>query len=342
MKAISDIALKFVYIAIGSMVGSYLQTACSMWAGHRQAGRMRQKYLAAVLKQDMSYFDTQATASQLLMGLNEDSTLIQASISEKAMHFLQHMTTFVAGIAVAFAGGWDMTLVMIGTLPLIAAAGMTLARVSAVMGAVSQKANASASGYAQQQLQQIRTVTAYGGQERALQEYEKALETPTRTAIRQSLYTGFALGSVNAVVYFTYSIAYYYGAWRVSTDDYTGGQVLQVFVAALLGGFSLGQAAPIMEAFTNGRAAGTRLLSVIIREPIVDIDAAEGKTIEPAALTGSLEFKDVTFAYPTRPELPVFRGFTLNIPGGKTVALVGSSGSGKSTAVQLIERFYGE
>ncbi|GFH13376.1 uncharacterized protein HaLaN_09250, partial [Haematococcus lacustris] len=199
MSDIRQIALSFVWLALGAMVGSYLQASMWMWAGNRQTSRLRQQYLQAVLRQNVAYFDTQATTGTLLQGLNSDSAAVEAAISEKTGHFIQHSTTFIAGIIVAFVGGWDMTLVMVGTMPFLAAAGAVLAKVTAVMSSRTSKAYTDASSLAQQALSQVRTVAAYNGEERTVSSYEKALEMPTNVGIQQSMYTGMALGSVNAV-----------------------------------------------------------------------------------------------------------------------------------------------
>jgi ABC-type multidrug transport system fused ATPase/permease subunit len=98
------------------------------------------------------------------------------------------------------------------------------------------EAYTNASSGVQQSLTQIRTVAAYGGEERSLASYADALIAPTRINVRQSLTSGVALGSVNAILYFTYAAAFYYGTWRVSTGYYTGGQVMQVI---LLGSFGV-------------------------------------------------------------------------------------------------------
>jgi len=338
MDDVQKIALDFVYLAIGSAAGSFLQSSCWMWTGNRQASRLRMLYLQAALRQDVGFFDTNANAGSLLQGLNADSADVQAAISEKAAHFVQHSTTFIAGIIVALTVGWDMALVMMGMLPFIAIAGAILSRVTTVMSARMGVALSAASTLAQQALSQIRTVVAYNGEERSWEAYMKEMQMPIREGKQQAVYTGIALGAVNGIMYCTYAVAFYYGAWRVSTGVYTGGQVLQVFVAALVGGFSLGQAAPVLSNFSKGRSAGAQLLAIINRVPQIDADDEGGLQLEK--VSGALDLEHVAFAYPVRPDVQVFRDFSLHVQAGTTVALVGSSGSGKSTVVGLVERFY--
>lgn len=102
---------------------------------------------------------------------------------------------------------------------------------------------------------------------------------------------------------------------------------------------ALGQAAPNLTAFSKGRAAAYNILEILKRGPPQDEQAEdEGLTLEN--VEGRIEFRNVCFNYPSRPTMPVFQNFCLQLPAGKTVALVGTSGCGKSTVVSLLERFY--
>lgn len=101
---------------------------------------------------------------------------------------------------------------------------------------------------------------------------------------------------------------------------------------------SLGQASPCMSSFASGQAAAFKMFETINRKPEIDAYDPSGKILED--VRGDIELKDVYFSYPTRPDEQIFDGFSLFIPSGTTAALVGQSGSGKSTVISLIERFY--
>ena len=100
----------------------------------------------------------------------------------------------------------------------------------------------------------------------------------------------------------------------------------------------MGQASPSLNAFSSGQAAAYKMFETIKRKPKIDAYDTSGIVLED--ITGEIELKDVYFRYPARPELEIFSGFSLQVPSGKTAALVGQSGSGKSTVISLIERFY--
>ena len=101
---------------------------------------------------------------------------------------------------------------------------------------------------------------------------------------------------------------------------------------------SLGQAAPHLATISKAKVSGYTILEVINRKPIIASNNNDGIRLEK--IQGNIEFRDVNFAYPSRPDIDVFRNFSLLIEAGKVVAIVGSSGSGKSTIISLIERFY--
>jgi len=101
---------------------------------------------------------------------------------------------------------------------------------------------------------------------------------------------------------------------------------------------ALGQSAPSMAAFTKARVAAAKIFRVIDHKPGIDRKSESGLELE--SVTGLVELKNVGFSYPSRPEVMILNNFSLSVPAGKTIALVGSSGSGKSTVVSLIERFY--
>lgn len=109
-------------------------------------------------------------------------------------------------------------------------------------------------------------------------------------------------------------------------------------MAILIGSVSLAQLAPEMDAVTNGRAAAAKLYETIDRTP--DIDSSDPGGLKPPHVSGHITFENVKFNYPSRPAVPVVQDLSISFPAGKTAALVGASGSGKSTVVALVERFY--
>ncbi len=140
------------------------------------------------------------------------------------------------------------------------------------------------------------------------------------------------------VIYATYGLAFYYGAILVYQGKTDVGVVVNVFMSILIGSFSLAMLAPEVQAIGKATSAAAKLFSTIERVP--PIDSADPGGLKPEVVHGTITFENVKFHYPSRPNVPILKGLTTTFGAGLTVALVGASGSGKSTVVSLVERFY--
>jgi len=140
------------------------------------------------------------------------------------------------------------------------------------------------------------------------------------------------------VIYAAYGLAFYYGAILVYKGQIDVGILINVFLAILIGSFSLAMLAPEAQAIAKATSAAAKVFATIERIPL--IDSASPLGFKPDVVHGSISFENVKFHYPSRKNVPILKGLTTTFGAGQTVALVGASGSGKSTVVALVERFY--
>jgi len=311
-----------------------------MWTGERQSTQMRIRYLDAALRQDVSFFDTGVRTSDVIYAINADAVVVQDAISEKLGNLIHYMATFVAGFVVGFTAAWQLALVTLAVVPLIAVIGGLSAAALAKLSARSQDALSNASSIAEQALAQIRIVQAFVGEERAMRAYSAALAAAQRIGYRSGFAKGIGLGGTYFTVFCCYGLLLWYGGHLVRAHRTNGGLAIATMFSVMIGGLALGQSAPSMAAFAKARVAAANIFRIIDHEPGISRDGDGGEGVELEAVTGRVEMRGVDFAYPSRPDVPILRGFSLSVPAGKTIALVGSSGSGKSTVVSLIERFY--
>ncbi|KAK4482118.1 hypothetical protein RD792_009257 [Penstemon davidsonii] len=338
MPLVSDVSLKLVYVALGCGTAAFLQVACWMITGERQAARIRTLYLRNILKQDISFFDKEVNTGEVIGRMSGDTVLIQDAMGEKVGKFVSLMATFFGGFVIAFTKEWLLTLVMLSSIPPLMISGGIMSHVVSKMASRGQNAYASAAVVVEQTIGAIRTVVSFTGEKQAVSNYNKSLEKAYKSAVHEGLATGLGLGSVMFVMFCSYALAVWYGAKMILENGHSGGEIFTVIVAVLTGSLSLGQASPCMTAFAAGRAAAFKMFETINREPEIDPFDTRGKILSD--ICGDIELKDVCFSYPARPTEEIFNGFSLTIPHGTTVALVGQSGSGKSTVISLIERFY--
>ncbi|MBA0779108.1 hypothetical protein Gotri_003389 [Gossypium trilobum] len=338
VKAVSKIAVKFVYLGVYACITSFLQVTCWMVTGERQAARIRGLYLKTILRQDIGFFDTETSTGEVIGRMSGDTILIQEAMGEKVGKFIQLVSAFIGGFIIAYVKGWQLALVLSACIPLVVLAGGTMAMIMAKMSSRGQVAYAEAGNVVEQTVGAIRTVASFTGEKFAIEKYNDKLQIAYSATVHQGLVSGLGLGVMLLVVFSTYGLAVWFGAKLIAHHGYNGGQVINVILAIMTGGMSLGQTTPSVNAFASGQAAAYKMFETIKRKPTIDPYDTSGVMLED--IQGEIELKDVYFRYPARPDVQIFAGFSLHVPSGTTVALVGQSGSGKSTVISLLERFY--
>ncbi|XWS31898.1 hypothetical protein CRYUN_Cryun23aG0115300 [Craigia yunnanensis] len=338
VDVVSKVALKFVYLAVGAAAAAFLQVSCWMVTGERQAARIRGLYLKTILRQDVAFFDVETNTGEVVGRMSGDTVLIQDAMGEKVGKFLQLVSTFFGGFVIAFIKGWLLTLVMLSSIPLLVKSGGVMALIISKMASLGQNAYAKAATVVEQTIGSIRTVASFTGEKQAISNYNKFLIIAYKSGVYEGAAAGLGLGIVMLIIFCSYALAVWFGGRMILERGYTGGQVVNVIIAVLTGSMSLGQASPCMSAFAAGQAAAFKMFETIKRKPEIDSYDTRGKILE--GIRGVVELRDVYFSYPARPEEQIFSGFSLSISSGTTAALVGQSGSGKSTVISLIERFY--
>uniref|UniRef100_A0A669QSJ2 ATP binding cassette subfamily B member 4 n=1 Tax=Phasianus colchicus TaxID=9054 RepID=A0A669QSJ2_PHACC len=325
------------YPGAGVLFAAYIQVSFWTLAAGRQIKRIRQEFFHAVMRQEIGWFDVNDVC-ELNTRIVDDISKINEGIGEKIAMFFQAVATFFTGFIVGFTKGWKLTLVILALSPVLGFSSALWAKMISTFTNKELTAYAKAGAVAEEVLAAVRTVVAFGGQRKETERYQKNLEDAKRIGIQKAISANISMGISFFLIYGSYALAFWYGTILVLSDDYTIGKVFTVFFSILVGAFSVGQAAPSMEAFANARGAAYAIFSIIDNEP--QIDSSSNAGYKPDNIKGNLEFQNVYFSYPARPDIKILKGLNLKIKCGQTVALVGSSGCGKSTTVQLIQRFY--
>ncbi|KAM6422510.1 LOW QUALITY PROTEIN: ATP-binding cassette sub-family B member 5 [Rhynochetos jubatus] len=333
---------KFAYYYVGIGCAVLILSTIQVWtfliAATRQAARIRQKFFFAVLHQEMAWFDTTQIGT-LNTRLTDDINTIHEGIGDKICIFVQFFATFLAGIIIGFIHGWKLTLVILSVSPLLAASAAVWSTLLASLTVKELSAYAKAGAVAEEILTAIRTVVAFNGQQKALAKYDENLEMARSVGVKKSITTNTSLGVSQFLIFGSYALAFWYGTKLTAEEEnYDIGRVLIVFFSVLIGAFSLGQAAPNLESVANARGAAYEVYQIINKKRLIDSSSKEG--YKPDKLIGEIEFRNIHFSYPSRPDVKVLKDLNLKVQTGKTIALVGASGCGKSTTAQLLQRFY--
>ncbi|XP_048589318.1 ATP-dependent translocase ABCB1 isoform X2 [Nematostella vectensis] len=333
----TDLAIYYIYLAIGALIVAYLQAGFFQYTAVRQAKRIRCNFFKAVMRQDIGWFDTY-DAGELNNRLTEDISKVVDGLGSKVGLVVQFTTTFLAGFIMGFAYSWKLTLVILALTPLMVIAGGIMGKVISVFTSKELEAYAKAGAIAEEVLSSIRTVAAFGGEKKECERYNSHLGEAQAFGVKKGLSTGLGFGFFQLIMFGSYSLAFWYGAVLVADKAINSGDLLVVFFSVMVGATQLGQAGPNIEAIATARGAAYELYSIIDRQPPIDSSSEEG--LKPASVKGDIDFTDIHFQYPSRPDVKVLKGLHLTIRSGQTVALVGESGCGKSTLIKLVQRFY--
>lgn len=325
-------------VALLVLITGYIQICFWVIAAARQIQKMRKISFRKVMRMEIGWFDCNSVG-ELNTRFSDDINRVNDAIADQMPIFIQRMTTSICGFLLGFYQGWKLTLVIISVSPLIGIGAAIIGLSVSKFTDYELKAYAKAGSVADEVISSMRTVAAFGGEKKEVERYEKNLVFAQRWGIRKGIVMGFFTGFMWCLIFLCYALAFWYGSKLVLEDgEYTAGTLVQIFLSILLGALNLGNASSCLEAFATGRAAATSIFHTIDRKPIIDCMSEDGYKLD--RIKGEIEFHNVTFHYPSRPEVKILNNLSMVIKSGEMTAVVGSSGSGKSTALQLIQRFY--
>ncbi|TKY57618.1 ABC transporter B family member 13 [Spatholobus suberectus] len=334
---ISEYALYLVYLGGVVLVSAWMGVAFWMQTGERQTARLRLKYLQAVLKKDINFFDNEARDANIIYHISSDAILVQDAIGDKTGHAIRYLSQFIVGFAIGFTSVWQLTLLTLAVVPLIAVAGGAYTVIMSTLSEKGEAAYAEAGKVAEEVISQVRTVYSFVGEEKAVGSYSKSLDNALKLGKKSGFAKGVGVGFTYGLLFCAWALLLWYASILVRHHKTNGGKAFTTIINVIFSGFALGQAAPNLGSIAKGRAAAANIMNMIASASSNSKRLDDGTTVPQVA--GEIEFCEVCFAYPSRSNM-IFENLSFTVSAGKTVAVVGPSGSGKSTIVSLIQRFY--
>ena len=334
---LSGFTLYFIYLAIGEFVTIYICTVGFIYTGEHITQKLRERYLAAILRQNIAFFD-KLGAGEITTRITADTNLVQDGISEKVALTMTALATFVAAFVIAFIKYWKLTLILTSTVFAIL---LTMGCGSSFIlkyNKQSLESYALGGSVAEEVISSIRNATAFGTQDKLAKQYDLHLKKAEKWGLKLKIALAIMIGCMMGIIYLNYGLSFWQGSRYLVAGEMDLSDVLTIMLAIMIGAFSLGNVAPNGQAFTTSVAAAAKIFNTIDRVSPLDPTSESGERLDHIA--GTVELKNIKHIYPSRAEVVVMKDVNLVVPAGKTTALVGTSGSGKSTIVGLIERFY--
>ncbi|CAG8786791.1 6950_t:CDS:2, partial [Gigaspora margarita] len=283
------------------------------------------------------YFDKYGSG-EVTTRITSDIHLVQDGISEKVSLAFLYISNFIASSIIGFIINWKMTLVIFITIPFLAINSILMNKFSAIYAKKSLGFYSCAGIIAEESISTIRAAVAFGAQKKLSNLYDAYLGDARKEGFKKSLLVGFALGIMLFGSYAFSPLAFWYGTTMIINNEISFGQAISVLNVMENGFFSLVIFFDYIQAISLAIGASSKLFETIDRVPLIDIDSDIGD--KPKKVMGHIQLKNINFIYPTRPNIKILNNISLDVKPGSIVAIIGSSGSGKSTIISLILRFY--
>ncbi|KAK2598935.1 hypothetical protein QQS21_005613 [Conoideocrella luteorostrata] len=343
-SAVNDKILYVVYLAVAQFVLVYIHLVCWSLGGARLAQRLREQYLQKLLHQDPAFFDN-VPSGEVSSRLNGDISAIRAGTSEKVGILLSSVSFFVTAYVVAFIKNSKLAGILIVLIP----AYFTMSLVGAwFIEKYSSRVSdhfAAASSIASEALSNVAVVHAFNANDRLEAKFSRHLRAARNVGLKKAVANGVQAGLMYFIAYSANGLSFWLGSRMIADNvennvsGVTVGSIFTVIFLLVDATLILSEVTPFIHIFAAAAASFSKIRKDMEHLPVIDATSDNGIKL-PAAASGHFELKGVCFTYPSRPEQQVLRNVSMELSAGKKTALVGFSGSGKSTVAALMLRLY--
>ncbi|KAL5114063.1 hypothetical protein ACEQ8H_008040 [Pleosporales sp. CAS-2024a] len=318
---VNRFTLYFIYLFVAKFVLVYIHSVCISIAAIRTTRALRVDFIEHILRQNIAYFDSKSVASVTTQATTNGNN-VNNGISEKLSLTIQALSTFVTAFVVAFIVQWKLTLITISIVPtIVVVVGICIGFATKYEGQ-QLDIYARAGLLAEEVFSSIRTVHAFWLNPLLSRKFDKFLDEAMTVGMKNSPVFAVLFSTEFFCVYSGYGLAF----------------CITVIFAVIVAATAMTTVAPSGIVLSKAASSAEELFRTIDRKS--EIDPLSDQGLVPESCKGVIEINNVSFAYPARPDTVVLKNLTLSAPARQTTALVGASGSGKSTIIGLIERWY--
>ncbi|MBN7814233.1 ABC transporter ATP-binding protein [Algoriphagus pacificus] len=330
---INSIALILVAILAIQSVFSFFRVWLFALVSERSMRDIRLALYSRMVRLPMTFFDKRRTG-ELISRITADVSLLQDTFSVTLAEFFRQIITLVAGVGFLLYNTPKLTLFMLGTFPLLVFIAMVFGKFIRKLSKKTQDELAAANVIVEETLQSISTVKSFVGEVYESARYGKGLNNVVGVALRQAKYRGAFISFIIFALFGGIVAVMWYGASLVGSGEMSVGELVSFVLYTTFIGGSIAGLGDIYGQVQKAIGSSERVLEILEEEP----EFAGGDVA--LDFKGKIDFKNIQFHYPTRPEVEVLKGLSFHVNPGEKVALAGHSGAGKSTIIQLLLRFY--
>jgi ATP-binding cassette, subfamily B, bacterial len=339
-QVIGVLFIVLVLQAIFSFARIYFFTQVS----ERTIADIRKSLYAKIISLPVHFFE-QRRVGELMSRLTSDVSMLQEVFTTTLAEFLRQVITVIVGIALILTLSWKLTLFMLATFPILIVAAVIFGRYIRTLSAESQQELAKANVIVSETFQSINVVKSYTNEPLELNRYGESMKRVVNVALKTAKLRGVFISFVIFAMFGSIIGIVYYAAQLVKAGELQLNQMMTFIFYTMYIGASLNGLGEIFASIQRSIGASERMLEIMDDKSEVDLSSKnlainKEDFVKQSITGGEVEFKEVAFSYPSRSDLEVLKGISLKIKAGEKIALVGYSGAGKSTIVQLLLKFY--
>lgn len=343
-------ALNFLVAGVATGIAAALASSIPIVIAERQMKRLRHEYYKKLLNQESKWFDS-ISKDEISNHLIETVYYWKSGISSNIPQAFEDFFALVCGFTIGFYYSWRIAFLVMAVFPIFIILSGVILTAAKKYQSRTMDARQAATACEDQVFNAVRTVAAFGSQRRECDVYSSLVEQARKATVTLSWIASAASGAQGVVMVAAYAYSMYVGGILVrssrqdpacdeqelSSSCVTGGSVLLTFMVVSGAMGKMEGMVSTIQKIGMARVAAAKMLKIIKHDPTIScLDDLGSKT----AIIGRVEFRDVCFKYPARPDVPILSNFNLIIEKGTSLALVGTSGSGKSTIAALLMRMY--
>ncbi|MEK9497601.1 lipid A ABC transporter ATP-binding protein/permease MsbA [Photorhabdus sp. P32] len=336
-KASSDVLKWMPLIVIALMVmrglSGFVSSYCISWVSGKVVMQMRRRLFSHMMGMPVSFFDQQSTGT-LLSRITYDSEQVASSSSSALITVVREGASIIGLFILMFYYSWQLSLILIVIAPVVSLVIRVVSKRFRDISKNMQNSMGQVTASAEQMLKGHKEVLIFGGQKVETERFNKVSNHMRQQGMKMVSASSISDPIIQLIASFALAFVLYAASFPEIMDTLTAGKITVVFSSMIALMRPLKSLTNVNAQFQRGMAACQTLFAILDMEQEKD----DGK-LELKKADGNIEFRNVTFCYPTK-ELPALQNISMHIPAGKIVALVGRSGSGKSTIANLLTRFY--
>jgi ABC-type multidrug transport system fused ATPase/permease subunit len=335
-SSLNEVAVVLVLILFVQSIFSFVRVYTFSIVSEKTLADVRRKLYEKIVWLPMQFFDLNRVG-ELMSRITSDVSTLQETFTTTLAELLRQIMTLVLGTSLIFYLAPRLTVFMLATVPVLVILALIFGKFIRKLSRNTQDALAHANIVVEESLQGIAMVKAFTNEVLEIIRYSKSLKEVVRVAIHSARYRGLFISFIIFALFGGIVAISWYGATLVQSGYITVGELFSFVLYTTFIGGSMAGLGDIYTQLQRSIGASERILELLDQ---VDETSEFGEGRKPIKISGEIRFENVSFAYPARPEFTVLNDLNFSINAGEKVALVGQSGSGKSTIINLLMRFY--